>query len=176
MFFSRIANLVTVLITSEAIADECKIGNEKFCGLIDDAHEANGEGIKLMNGALDGKGKKTLELADDFVTAVLEAREKQVIAALKIALEEELNAYVRVKGECSALDGSYSKPCDDVLFSVGYVIAGLIEAIVEVLPDGERKTKVDKLISDLISYMLDVPESEYRDKLHDTGKQVLEII
>ncbi|VDL78170.1 unnamed protein product [Nippostrongylus brasiliensis] len=176
MVSSRFIFLVTVLIISEAIADECKVGNKEFCDLIGDAHKANEDGIKLMNGALNGNATKGLKLADKRVVEVLKGEKEQLITAVKKALQAELSAFVQVKADCYTLGHNYDETCEKVTFEIAYATLGLIMAIAEVHPDTATKTKVENIISDLIPYMFIEPASLYRNALHASGKKILTII
>ncbi|VDL78173.1 unnamed protein product [Nippostrongylus brasiliensis] len=172
----RLISLATVLLISEAIADECKLRNKEICQLITDAHASNEDGLKLMKGDLVGNGKKALELADKLVVAVLNATEEEIIAALKEALKAELSAFVQVKADCFRLGKSYSGACDEILFEVSYVMGVLMHTIFEAHPDQQTKTKVDDILIGLIPSKLAHPASVYRIELHAAGKQVLELI
>ncbi|VDL65371.1 unnamed protein product [Nippostrongylus brasiliensis] len=169
MIFSRIIILVTVLIISDAIADECASGKVKLCEIIRDAHTSNQDGLKLMDGE---SAKAALDSADGLVVAVLEAEGSELIAALKKALEAELGAYVQVKAECPTLGGK----CKEVLFEVGYALLGLIMAIADEHPDVKTMTNVEDTLETVYPHMFDADPSQYRDKLYDAGKKILEII
>ncbi|VDL78171.1 unnamed protein product [Nippostrongylus brasiliensis] len=168
----RLIFLVTVIIISDAIGDKCENGNKEFCDLIGDAHKANEDGLKLMKLVLDGNGTKALQLADSFVVAVLKAKQSELIDGLKTALTAQLNAYDKVKADCSSSNGK----CEEVLFEVGYATLGLIMAIAEVHPVAKTKTTIEDILSTLYPLMFESNASVYRDKLHASGQQILAIM
>ncbi|WKY13490.1 hypothetical protein Q1695_004377 [Nippostrongylus brasiliensis] len=159
----------------EAIADECKLGNRKFCLLIDDAHEMNGDSLELMEGELDGNGKKALDLADKIVGAVQKAEKQQLMPALKNAIKAQLSAFVQVKADCFTLGESYNKTCEELCFQVAFVVAELIQAIIEVHPNEEKKTEIEGIFSRLVIYERgEVPGFE--NAAYAVGKEILAII
>ncbi|VDL64503.1 unnamed protein product [Nippostrongylus brasiliensis] len=175
MVSSRLIFLVAVLVISEALAEECNLGDKDLCELLEDALKANEDGLKLMTGDLVGNGKEALTSANKLVTAALKAG-GQLITALKKALEAELSAYVKVKADCKRLGESYSGKCEAVLFEVGYVTAGLMHTITVAHPNPQTRTKVDNILTLLVPYMFVDPASVYRDALHASGQQVLAFI
>ncbi|WKY13488.1 hypothetical protein Q1695_004376 [Nippostrongylus brasiliensis] len=174
MAISRLIFLVTMLTISDAIADECKHRSEEFCYLLTDAHDTHQDYLKLMEEGLDGNGKRALKLADKRVVEALNAEEQALIPALKKALQAELSAFVQVKADCFGLDDSYSEKCEMLCFEVAYVIAELMQAIIEVHPDREKKAEVEAILSDLDEHMFKEPASDYENAAHALGKRVLE--
>ncbi|WKY13497.1 hypothetical protein Q1695_004381 [Nippostrongylus brasiliensis] len=92
-----------------------------------------------MDGELEKNGKKALAYADKLVVAAMKTEEQELIAALKKALKAELSAYVQVKADCSRLGNNYSETCEELFFEVAFAITELIQVIVEVHPDSQKK-------------------------------------
>ncbi|WKY13500.1 hypothetical protein Q1695_004382 [Nippostrongylus brasiliensis] len=129
-----------------------------------------------MDGDLNGNGMKALALADKFVVAVLNAEEQQLLPALKKALKAELSALVQVKADCFKLFKSYNEKCEKIYSNIGYAIAELIQAIIGVHPDSEKKDKIETLFSTLDIDIFKKPTFNYANTAHALGKQILKIM
>ncbi|WKY13498.1 hypothetical protein Q1695_004381 [Nippostrongylus brasiliensis] len=168
----RLVIAATMLIISEAIADDCTHENKEFCYLLEDIHETNNDCLKLMDGELEKNGKKALAYADKLVVAAMKTEEQELIAALKKALKAELSAYVQVKADCSRLGNNYSETCEELFFEVAFAITELIQVIVEVHPDSQKKADVETIFSELDRFMTGNPVSGFENEAYAVGTQV----